>query len=128
MAWEIIDLLRVRWDRLPDDASFFFKLRNVSRQLNKQRAMIFMEEELDIQTRFEVAIAFLHEDAYNVAKQGKVSELKKTLKKFETKKAKGNAVRSRVKWKSVGDKCLAEFFKLVWQKNSVLLITTLKDT
>ena len=36
-------------------------------------------------------------------------------------------MRARVKWQQVGDKCSAEFFKLVWQKNSKAHITELKD-
>ena len=36
-------------------------------------------------------------------------------------------VRSRVKWQKVGNKCTAEFFKSVRQKNSQAVISELKD-
>ena len=36
-------------------------------------------------------------------------------------------MRSRVKWQKVGNKCTAEFFKSVRQKNSQAVISELKD-
>jgi hypothetical protein len=36
-------------------------------------------------------------------------------------------IRSRVKWKQVGDKCVAEFFKSLKQKNAKVVICELKD-
>lgn len=42
-------------------------------------------------------------------------------------KARGTIVRSRVTWKQVGNKWLAEFFKSLRQKNSMSVILELKD-
>ena len=42
-------------------------------------------------------------------------------------KARGVVVRYRVKWKTMGDKCIAEFFKTVQQKNLTIVISKLRD-
>jgi hypothetical protein len=43
------------------------------------------------------------------------------------RKARGAAIRSRVKWQQVGDRCSAEFFKSVRQKNVQSIISEFKD-
>lgn len=43
------------------------------------------------------------------------------------RKARSAAIRSRVKWQKVGDKCLAKFFKSVRQKNTQSVISELRD-
>lgn len=77
------------WVGLPKEASFFYKLRHVSRvyrKLNKYRATEYRKEELDL--RVELAIATLHDNVYNTSKQGEVMELKKVLEGLETRKTK----------------------------------------
>jgi len=46
---------------------------------------------------------------------------------IEMRKAKRAAIRSRVKWQQVGDRCSAEFFKSVRQKNAQSIISELKN-
>ena len=82
---------------------------------------------MDTKARLEVALATLHEDAYDTGKQGEVSRLTKVMEELENKKARGATIRARVKWQGVGDKCSAEFFKSVRQKNTQAVITELKD-
>lgn len=64
---------------------------------------------------------------YDVDKQGEVNRLKKDLDEIETRKARGAAIRSKVKWQQMGDRCSAEFFKSVRQKNAQSVISELKD-
>ena len=49
------------------------------------------------------------------------------MEEIETRKARGATIRARVKWQQVGDKCSAEFFKSVRQKNSQSIISELRD-
>lgn len=128
---EIIDLLEERWKRCPNDASFFYKLRHITRlyrQISKQKARDFKKKKLDTGADLEKATAEMHEDVYNEAQQGEVSRLKHKLDELKTRKARGVAIRSRVKWQKVGDKCTSEFFKSVRQKNSQSIILVLKDS
>ena len=83
--------------------------------------------ELDTRTKLEVAMARLHEDPYNLGKQGEVSHFQNIMKGIVTHKARGAAIRARVKWQKLGDKCTADFFKSVRQKYSQAVISSLKD-
>ena len=74
-----------------------------------------------------MTLATLNEDAYDTGKQGEVSRLTKVMEELESKKTRGTTIRARVKWQGVGDKCSAEFFKSVRQKNAQAVITELKD-
>ena len=127
---ETADALRERWSSLPEGSSFFHKLRSITRlfrQISKQKAKEFRKEELDARAKLEVSIAALHEDVYNVDKQGEVSRLNNILEEIETRKARGATIRARVKWQQVGDKCSTEFFKSVRQKNSQTVLSELRD-
>lgn len=114
----------------PEGASFFYRLRQITRlykSVSKQKAKEFKKEELDTRASLEVATTLLHEDVYNDDKQGKVNQLWNKLYEIETRLARGVAVRARVKWQKVGDKCTAEFLKSARQKNSQLVISELRD-
>lgn len=109
---------------------FFYKLRIISRlyrQYSKYKAKQLRRVELDTRAKLEINIAKLHEDLYNVDKQGEVNLLQNTLDGIETGKARGATIRARVKWQKVGDKCLADFFKSVRQKHCQTIISVLKD-
>ena len=76
------------WNKLPRDASFFSKIRYISkvyRQVNKKIARGNKREELDIRANLEITIANLHEDIYNANKQGEVNVLRQVLDGIETK-------------------------------------------
>ena len=130
LGGDIGDKLRERWASLPKEASYFFKLRNITRyyrQYSKLKAQEFRKIELDARAKLEVATANLHNDIYNVELQGEVSRYKNILDEVDMRKARGIMVRSRVKWQKVGNKCTKEFFKSVRQKNSQAVISELKD-
>lgn len=77
---------------------------------SKQKVKENRLEELSTKAKLEVATASLHDDIYNVKNQGEANQVKNILKDIEMRKARGVAIRSRVKWKKVGNKCSAEFF------------------
>lgn len=58
---------------------------------------------LDTRANLELATAVLHDDVYNMDKQGEVNRLWNMLEYIEGRKAKGAAIRSRVKWQKIGD-------------------------
>ena len=89
--------------------------------------MLNRKLELDILAKLEIASANLHEDINNFEKQGEVSRLEEIMKGIETRKARGAALRSRLKWQQVGDRCSKEFFKSVRPKNAQATILELKD-
>ena len=62
-----------------------------------------------------------------MVKQGEVNRLKKDMDEIETREVRGAVIHSRVKWQQVGDRCSAEFFKSVRQKNAQSIISELKD-
>ena len=127
---EMSDALGLRWTSLPENTSFFHKLRDIKKfymQHSKTKAREFRKVELDTKPNLELATATLHEDMYDVDKQGEVNRLKRDLDEIETRKARGAAIQSRVKWQQVGDRCTADFFKSVRQKNAQAIIPEVKD-
>lgn len=82
---------------------------------------------MDLRAKLEIATATLHEDVYNVTKQGHVWEFKNALEGVENRKARGATVRARVKRNKVSNKCLADFFSSVKRKHNAKVITELKD-
>lgn len=103
--------IREKWAGLPANASFFFKLRHISRiyrQFSKNKAKEHKREELNARANLEVATAKLHDDFHNEELQGVADMYKRTLEEIETRKARGATIRSRVKWQQVGDKCTEE--------------------
>lgn len=111
---EMTAKLREIWERLSRDATFFSKLRHVTRyyiQFSKQKAKEHKREELYARANLESATARLHEDIYNEDKQGEVNKYKNIIEGIETRKARGATIRARVKWQKVGDKCSGDFFQ-----------------
>ena len=53
--------------------------------------------ELDTRAKLEVATARLHEDPYNLKKQGEVSHFQDIMENIVTHKARRAAIRARVK-------------------------------
>lgn len=78
--------------------------------MSKQKAKECKKEELDMRVNLEMASTVLHDNIYNVDKQGEVNQLRNKLKEIKTIKCKGVAIKSRVKLQKVGDKCIVEFF------------------
>ena len=118
---KILNQLSKTWAGLPAQTSFFSKLKVISRlyrEVSKSKAREVRRLELDTKAKLGIATAKLHKDPYNISRQGKVSHLQDKIDDIKTHRARGAAIRARIKWQKVGDKCTAEFFKSVRQKNS----------
>ena len=127
---ETIAKIRELCERLFAEATFFSKLRHVTRfyrQFSKLKVKEHRREELNTRANLETATAQLHEDIHNTEKQGEVNKYKSIIDGIEDKKARGATIRAKVKWQKVGDKCFGKFFKLVRQKNIHAVIAELKD-
>lgn len=82
----------MRWASMLEEASFFFKLRHISRfyrQFSKKMAREFRQDELDTRANLEVAMTTLHDDVNNFEKQGEVTRLHKTINEVERKRLEG---------------------------------------
>lgn len=121
-----MDNLREQWASHSQEASFFFKVRHIPR-LCKHRVREYRKEELDIRAKLE-ATTRLHDDVYNVNIQGEVSEPKRLIEDIKTRKAMVATIRSRVKWKQVGNKGSIEFFKSFMQENAKVVYQNLRIT
>ena len=98
---QILDKMEEKWKSMPEDATFFYKIRNIGRfyrLVSKQKTMVNRKMELDTLAKLEVATANLHKDINNFEKQGEVNRLREVMGSIETKKANEAALRSRVKW------------------------------
>lgn len=127
---EMTTKLRELWESLPGDATFFPKLRHITiyyRQLSKQMAKEHKREELYARANLETAMARLHENIYNINKQGEVNKYKSIIEGIETRKTRGVTIRARAKWQKVGDKCSREFFKSIRPRNVQSIISELRD-
>lgn len=116
--------------KLLEKNSLFSKMRYISRinrKISEKQTREHKREELDTRVNLEIAVATLHDDVYNLDKQGEINHLRQILDGIETKKATGAAIQARRKWQKVGDKRLAEFLKLVRKKNSNVIMSELKD-
>lgn len=115
---------------MPKDSIFFYKLRNTGRfymQANKQKTMVNRKMKLDTLAKLKVATANLHGDINNFEKQGRVNRLREVMDNIEARIANGTALRSRVKWLQVGNRCSKEFFQAVRPRNFQAAISELKD-
>ena len=94
-------ILKEKWDSLPSDASFFSRLRYISifyKKLSKHIAKEHKMAELNTRENPEIATTNLHDDIYNVKKQGEVNQHKRALEGRKTRKARGAIIRARVGW------------------------------
>lgn len=67
--------------------------------------MAFKVDELETKRDLEGATKALHMDIHNNEAQGPVNSLRDKMRGLDKRNAKGAAIRSRVNWKQVGDKC-----------------------
>ena len=58
-------------------------------------AKVHKRKEQDARASLETAMARLHEDIYNINKQGKVNKYKSIIEGIETRKAKGATIRAQ---------------------------------
>ena len=98
---EMTTKLRELWEGLPRDATFFSKLRHITRcyrQFSKQMAKEYKKEELYTRANLETTTARMHEDSYNEDKQREVNKYKGIIEGIEERKARVTTIRARVKW------------------------------
>lgn len=69
----------------------------------------------------------MHDDPHNCALQGRIGEASDLLGKFEQHLVEGQRVRSRVKWKWVGDSCSKYFFRASKAYTGASNLTELED-
>ena len=84
------DVLGQSWTCLPKNTSFFYKLRDIKRfyrHYSKRNAKEFRKVELDTKVNLKLATVTLHENVYDVDKQGEVNKLKKNMDEIETRQA-----------------------------------------
>lgn len=109
---EIATQLRQKWASLPQEHTFFSKqVSRLYQVLSIKKTKNFGKGELDLRAKLKQATTYLHEDVYNMEKNGKVEELKNALEGVERRKTWGATIRSGVKWNNKGNKCSTEFSK-----------------
>lgn len=82
--------------------------------------MVFRKEEPETREELEMATTLLHNDIHNKDLQGRDN-----MRGIEKRNTKGAAIRSRVRWKQVGDKYSSQFFQVVWKRNTNSIISEL---
>lgn len=126
----LIMRIKDEWLSLTSTMSFFGKIRHIARIYrwhSKEKAMAFKIEEMEVKRKLKDATKELHLDMYNQETQRLVNCIRSKMRKIEERIAKGAAIISRVKWKSVGDKCSKQFFRVVREKNSNSTILGLRN-
>jgi hypothetical protein len=80
-----------------------------------------------LRQQLEAAVKELQADPLNIYWQGQLASSIDELQKFERRKAEGQRLRSRIKWKQVGDQCSKEFFQANKERSTASHITELTD-
>jgi hypothetical protein len=75
---------------------------------------------VEVTTKFQ-------QDPTNAQWQAETTQSADYLQAFEKKKVEGQLLRSRIKWKDVGDKCSWEFFQATRERSTASHITELAD-
>lgn len=92
------------------------------RWFNKKKVVAFKVVEEDTMREFEETTKVLHLDIYNKEQQGVVNGLRDTMRNTKKGNTKEVAIRGRMKWKHVGDKCSRQFFQVI--KKKILIMRT----
>ena len=117
------------WNQNPR-SGFTAKLRRVVkfyRNFCVAKAGAFRAEELGLRQVVADATAELHNEPEDELLQERLGEAGEKLKLVEQRQAEGQRIRSRVKWKRVGDACTAEFFRASKAHSGASNITSLED-
>jgi hypothetical protein len=110
--------------------SFFRKLRRcvrICKQFCISKGVERRREEELLRKSLEEATTNLQADPENGQWQAEVARCIDGLQKLEKWKVKGELLRNRVKWKSVGDQCSKELFQATREKSIASHITGLAD-
>jgi exonuclease III len=126
---EVKDGVRREWTT-HSNLSFFGKLRRCVKfykQYCIRRATEARREETQLRARMEEAVTNIQVDPANNQWQAQLAECADALQNFENRKLEGQLLRSRIKWKAVGDKCSKEFFQATREKSTASHIVELTD-
>ena len=93
----------------------------------KRKAQERKKEEGELRSKVEGAAIALQVDPNRHSWQHELASATEQLQKFEKKKVEGQRLRSRLKWKAVGDQCSKEFFQAHRVRSNASHITVLKD-
>lgn len=110
--------------------SFTGKLRKVVRFYKGfciDKAKAFRAEEVGLRKVVDALTTSLHANPADEAIQGRLGEAGDSLKSHERRQAEGQRIRSRVKWRCVGDSCSADFFRAAKAHSGASSITELED-
>ena len=78
--------------------------------------------------KVEKSTEALQLDPHSIVWQHELAAVSERLQGFERRKAEGQRLRSRLKWKSVGDQCSKEFFQTHKARSNASQIIELRDT
>jgi hypothetical protein len=109
---------------------FTGKLRRVTKFYKEfclRKAKERRQVEVDLHQRLSEAVEEPQSDSNNAVLQAQLSDLVDLVQSFEERQAEGQRMRSRVKWKKVGDSCSKEFFKATREHSGASSITELED-
>ena len=110
--------------------AFYGKIRRCVKYYKSfciKRAQELKREECELRKKVEVATAWLQRDPSCQRWQDVLACASDSMKKFEKQKVASQQLRSRLKWKAVGDQCSREFFQLHRVRSNASHITELKD-
>lgn len=110
--------------------NFFTRLRRFNRFYKTfciRQASESRRQETDSRAALDVAQGALQADPQNVDAQLHLAQMQAHLLTFETRRAEGKRLRSRLKWKSKGDSMSREFFNAVKEKPARSTISELTN-
>jgi hypothetical protein len=92
-----------------------------------EQAIASRASEKELREALSTTIGDLYRDPADETTQATLSGLAKKLETFERLKAEGSRLRSRIKWKQVGDTCSRKFFSANRERSTASHITALED-
>lgn len=103
--------------------AIFGMLRHIVRLYrwySKERIVALKAKMLDTKRELGKTTKILYMDIYNRDAQRLINDLKDRMRSKEKQTAKGTVIKSRMKWKQVGDKCTRQFFQAIRKKTLIL--------
>ena len=126
---KVQDSLKKIWEA-NRNLAFFGKVRCCVKYYKTfciKRAEELKREKGALRVQVENAVAILQADPSSQSWQAEMALATDRLKNFEKRRVEGQRLRSRLKWKEVGDQCSREFFQSHKARSNASHITELKD-
>jgi exonuclease III len=127
---EVQTMIRQEWSSRPN-LPFFGKIRRCIRRYKRYciaKAVESRCKEDQLRKQVEVAITELQKDPVSEVWQDRLATCTAELQHYEKSKAEGQKLRSRIKWKGVGDRSSKEFFQASKERSTASHITELADS